>query len=550
MGKGLRKNRGIRMIIKHLKKRIIIFTLLILVNFLIVTYTGIGYHALVQEDELREKYKFSRILGGVKEDVGYAIDIDSQDRVVITGNTESTDFPVLMAYDPSYNGPTEIYFEGDAFIASFFPNGTLYWSTFFGGSLSDVGSDLIIDSQDNIIITGSTESTDLPILNGFDSNLDGREDAFLAKFSSNGELIWSTFIGDIGSDTGMGVTIDSFNNIFVTGRWEATPIGNNKWDAFIAKYTPNGDLEWLQKVGGSLSDYGIAVTLDSQENPLISGITGSSDFPNDNNYYGGQQDIFIVKMNSTGEILWSNVIGGSENDFSNSIKVDKENHIVITGWTFSSDYPTLNAYNLISNGIEDIIVSKFNENGTMLWSTYLGGSHNEWAGKSHIDDIGNIYITGETFSMDYPLSNTSQSYLLSGTAQAYLTILDSTGFPQWSETFGAIKGSYIWDRGTALTTDSENNVIIVGFTESRYFPMTTNDKFIGAYEVFLCSLYNPFEERPLMSTSTFSTTQQSTTVTTTSTSNIENTINITSGFLVAITLIALKIPTWKKRRTD
>ncbi|WP_455142860.1 SBBP repeat-containing protein [Candidatus Hodarchaeum mangrovi] len=521
-------------------RNIIIIAFLVSINVLTLTYTGLGYHSLVQEDELREKYKYSRILGGGKDDTGLAIDIDSEGRVVITGNTESSDFPVVMAYDPTYNGPTDIYFEGDAFIASFFPNGTLYWNTFFGGSLSDFGSDLVIDSEDNIIITGSTESTDFPVLNGFDPNLNGKEDAFLAKFSSNGVLIWSTFIGDIGSDTGMGVTVDSLDNIFVTGRWEASPIGNYKWDAFIAKYTPNGVLEWLQIVGGSQSDYGLAITIDSQQNLLITGITGSSDFPNDNNYQGTQQEIFVVKLNSSSEIVWSIVIGGSENDFCDSIKVDKENNIIITGRTFSFNYPTLNAFNPMSNGIEDIIVSKFNGNGTMLWSTYLGGSHNDWAGKTYIDDTGNIYITGETFSMDYPLSNTSQSYLLSDTCQAYLTILDSTGYIKWSETFGAIKGSYIWDRGTALTIDSENNVIIVGFTNSRYFPVTTDDRFMGEHEVFVCSLYNPFVERPLMSTSTYSLT--------TSNTSPESTINLTNGFLIAITLVTLKILTWKKRQ--
>ncbi|MHA1978892.1 MAG: SBBP repeat-containing protein [Candidatus Hodarchaeales archaeon] len=498
----------------------------------------------VEEDELRMKYIFSRLLGGGKEDVGNAIGIDTQGRIIITGNTETDGFPVLDAYDTSYNGPAEIYFEGDAFLASFLPNGTLYWSTYFGGELSDYGADLVIDSQDNIIITGETDSTDFPILNAADPSHNGNTDGFLAKFSPTGTLLWSTFIGDQGYDHGWGVAVDSLDNIYVTGRWEALPIRNNYWDAYVAKYSSDGTFEWLKTVGGSQLDYGHSIALDSQGEIVITGITSSSDFPNDNNYQGSQQEVFLTKLSSSGELVWSNVIGGSSTDSCNTVQVDPEDNIIIAGRTFSSDYPTLNAEDSVLDGQEDIILSKFDKNGSMVWSTYLGGSHSELTDKIYVDDDGRIYLSGETFSMDYPLTNISQSYLLSDSAQAMLTVLSPAGNILWSETFGAIKGSHISDRGRALVVDSDKNVIIVGFTYSNYFPVTTADSHSGEMDVFLCALYNPFEERPIPTTPT--TTDTSTTIT----SIIDSKSNpgITSGFTIGMLLVFPILMFWRKRR--
>ncbi|MHA2106371.1 MAG: SBBP repeat-containing protein [Candidatus Hodarchaeales archaeon] len=538
---------------RHHKRKVILVTVSLILNLGILFCIGIisdssrysidSVKGVEEEDELRMKYIFSRVLGGGKEDVGEGIGIDSQERIVITGNTETAGFPVLNAYDSSYNGPSEIYFEGDAFIASFYPNGTLYWSTYFGGSQSDFGADLVIDSQDNIIITGSTDSTDFPVLNADDSSHNGNEDAFLAKFTSNGELLWSTFVGDIGHEFGMGVALDSSDNIFVTGRWEVPPIGNYYWDAYVAKYSPNGVFQWIQTLGGNQLDYGMGITIDKQDNVVITGITSSSDFPNDNVYQGNQQEIFVAKLNTSGDLVWSNVVGGGENDFCRSVQTDVEDNIILAGWTFSSDYPTVNAEDSLFDGSEDIIISKFDPNGSMLWSTYLGGSHNDMTEKIHVDDVGNIYVSGETLSMDYPLTNTSQSHLLSDSFQAFLTILNPEGFILWSETFGATQGNYISDRGKALVVDSKKNVMIVGSTSSKYFPVTTNDVYTDDADVFICSLYNPFEERPLMPTST----EPIATETDDSTTETETTVNLTDGFSVFIVLVIFLIPLWKKR---
>ncbi|MFX0084138.1 MAG: SBBP repeat-containing protein [Candidatus Hodarchaeota archaeon] len=494
-------------------------TLLLVVNFSTLFYVGIissqiNYRlhpvdGVIEEDTLQMKYLFSRVLGGRKDDIGKAIGIDSQDRVVITGNTDSAGFPVINAYDSSYNGPTDIYFYGDAFISSFFPNGTLYWSTYFGGLLSDHGADLVIDSQDNIIITGSTDSSDFPVLNAADPDHNGNEDAFLAKFSSKGELIWSTFLGDVGYEFGEGVAVDSFDNIYITGGWETSPLGSYFLEAYVAKYSPNGALEWIEKVGGSLREYGMGITIDSQNYVIITGNTDSSDFPNTNEYQGSQQEIFLIKLNQSGGLVWSNVIGGSSDDYGRSVQTDKDDNLILAGMTVSTDYPTKNAEDSFFDGSIDIIISKFNRNGTMLWSTFLGGNHNDMTGKIYVDNQGRIYVSGVTFSMDYPLTNTSQSYLLSESNQAFLTILNPEGFILWSETVGANQGNYISDRGYALVADTQQNVIIVGSTYSIYFPVTTNDGYLDGADVFICSLFNPFKERPIWSDSTSSTLNKS-----------------------------------------
>ena len=501
-----------------------------------------GSSNLSQEDGLRMKYTFSRLLGGAKEDTGKGIGIDSEGRIIITGNTETAGFPVLNAYDPTYNGPTDIYFEGDAFITSLYSNGSINWSTYFGGTSSDVGDDLVIDSQDNIIITGETDSTDFPVTNGYDQSHNGNADGFLTKFDKNGELMWSTFIGDTGSEFGRGVSVDSEDNIYVTGRWDMPPIHNYLWDAYLARYSPNGTQEWIQTIGGSQLDYGMAITLDSHDNPIITGITSSSDFPNMNSYAGSRQEIFIAKFDISGGLVWSNVVGGENNDFCECVKTDPEDNIIVVGRTFSSAFPMLNASDPVFDGTEDLYISKFNSTGSLLWSTYLGGSHSESAENFKVDEEGRIYITGETLSMDYPITNTSQSYLLSDAFQAFLTVVDSEGKIEWSETFGATQGSYIWDRGAALSLDSDKNVVIAGFTESKYFPVTTSDTHSGSTDVFVCSLLNPFEERPLLPDPT---STEDTGITSTDSSSITN---LTPGYSIVLTSVLLLLLVRRKKR--
>ncbi len=186
---------------------------------------------------------FGTYLGGSDLDKGYGIAIDSDNNVYVTGYTWSSDFPTMNAYDSTYNGG-----DCDAFVTSFTSTGSLRWSTYLGGSDGDYGRGIAIGSDNNVYVTGYTDSSDFPTMNAYDSTLNVSSnayvgDAFITSFNSTGSLRWSTYIGGSSWDEGYAITIDSDNNVYVHGytdssnfptmnAYDSTKNGSN--DAFVA----------------------------------------------------------------------------------------------------------------------------------------------------------------------------------------------------------------------------------------------------------------------------------------------------------------------------
>ena len=322
--------------------------------------------------ETTGKY-FSTYLGGTYGAVCKSVALDSNDNIIVTGYTVSDDFPVINAYDKSYNGFC------DAFVAKFDMSGEILWSTYLGGSISDDGRSVTVDSADNILITGSTQSANFPVLNGHDETFDGYTDAFITKFNASGALLWSTFLGGGGSESGYSILLDSSDNIIVSGYtssanypvlngYDETHNGGN--DGFVTKFNSSGALLWSTYLGAEEADYCNSVAFDSNENIIVIGITYSANFPVLNGYdetlSAGYRDAFITKFDSSGVILWSTFLGGSYADSCYSVALDSNDNIVVTGYTVSTDFPVLNGYNESYNGMRVGFLTKFNSSGEVV----------------------------------------------------------------------------------------------------------------------------------------------------------------------------------------
>jgi len=312
---------------------------------------------------------YSTYIGGNSYDHGSDISIDSNNNAYITGWTQSFDFPITFdAYDITYNGG----FWGDLFVLKLNPTGSsLIYSTFIGGNKSDLSESIIIDSKNNAIVTGSTNSTDFPITNGvFDDTYNGNYDIFVFKLDSTGSLLlYSTFIGGVDEDRGSCITIDSSGNVYVSGT------------------TTSSDFP---------------TTLDAYDNT------------NNDSY-----DVFVFKLNRIGtSLLYSTFVGGMNNEDGADIVIDLNNNIYVSGATLSPDFPTTtDAYDNELTGQTDVIVFKLNPVGSsLIYSTYVGGSELwETAHSLVIDVYGNMYVTGITESPDFPnttgaFDNTFNSY--------------------------------------------------------------------------------------------------------------------------------------------
>ncbi|MFW9903676.1 MAG: SBBP repeat-containing protein, partial [Candidatus Thorarchaeota archaeon] len=446
------------------------------------------------------EHAFTRFLGGEFEDTISDLAVDSNNNIIVTGYTTSPDFPTLSGYDSTYNGKEAGEYGGDVFITSLFPNGSLRWSTFFGGSRGDAGQAICVDSADNVVIVGSTFSTDFPVINGHDTSQNGNLDIFVTKFQSNGSLIWSTFLGSFGTDDAWGVTIDEDDSVFVIGRESDSP---NSRDALIAKFNANGSLEWSETIGGSGNEGGADISIDSQGHLVIVGYTSSSDFPSNYTYSSGYQDIFVVKLTNSGSFVWGRVFAGSEIEHIESVTIDPYDNIILSGLTWSNDFPLENATTAQMQGAGDIYVVKLSPDGQMLWGSLFGGGYDDESRGIFSDNRGNIFITGYTTSPDYPITTGyTQTKVWTKT---FLTIVTKDGVIAWSETFGRDTGFNVTNpenMGFGIVLDNSDNILIGGFAESDAFPATIGDPHAGRTDGFIIYRISPFNQFSTSITST------------------------------------------------
>ena len=368
----------------------------------------------------------STYLGGSSADYGHSLALDTSGNVYVTGYTESTNFPTTSgAYDTSFNGGNE-----DVFVSKLDGGLTsLLASTYVGGSGADYGHSLALDTSGNVYVTSYTRSTDFPTTSGaYDTSSNGSNDVFVSKLNSGlTSLLASTYVGGSGADQGYAITLDTSGNVYVTGLTYSSDFPttsgaydtsfNGGIDVFVSKL--NGELTSLLAstyLGGSGADLGWSLTFDTSGNVYVTGHTESTNFPTTSGAYdtsfNGGMDVFVSKLNGElTSLLASTFLGGSSADNGLSLALDTSGNVYVTGWTQSTDFPTTSGAHDTSfnGGSYDVYVSKLNSGLTsLLASTYLGGSSNDYVTYLALDTSGNVYVRGYTESTDFP--TTSEAY--------------------------------------------------------------------------------------------------------------------------------------------
>ena len=438
---------------------------------------------------------YSTYIGGSDSgENGYGIAVSEDGSYFITGSTESDDFPTKNAYDNRRNG------NRDVFITKFSSNDSLLWSTYFGGSQLDYSKDIAIGEDGSCYIIGTTLSGGFPTKNAFDNTYNGYDDAFLAKFSATGALLWSTYLGGSDHDYGYSIAVASDGSCYVTGETQSIDFptkhafnsnyNGGNFDAFISKFSTNGILLWSTYLGGSSNDngYGIAVTCDGS--CFVTGFTWSSEFPTLNandSTHNGYRDAFITKFSADGSLLYSTFFGGSYIDEGNGIAVSCDDSFYVTGYTGSPDFPTINAFNDTYGSWGDVFVAKFTLTGTPLWSTFLGGNDIE-RGYDIIASIdGGCFVTGETGSTNFPTKNSFANYS-EDNYDAFITKFSSEGDLLWSTYLSGNKT----DKGKGIAVTNNDICYIIGFTYSSDFPTESafDDTLGGGKDAFVTKYTN------------------------------------------------------------
>jgi hypothetical protein len=366
----------------------------------------------------------------------------------------------------------------------------LIYGAIFGGNGYERGGGIATDATGAAYITGFTESADFPRTTG--DFFSGGQDAFVAKVNASGTVLnYATFLGGSGIDQGAGIAVRG-NEAYVTGFTESKNFPtrgvpsddtsfNGDSDAFVAKLNSTGGRVYATYLGGKSDDRGFGIAVDQSGAAYVTGATSSADFPVKNainNAINGR-DAFAVKFDTSGNRVYSTFLGGSDYDRGDGTAVDAAGNMYILGTTASADLPTTsNAYDRAYNGSgdDDLFITKLNASGSQaLYTTFLGGSSDDFGSPGvAVDDNGNVYVTGDTQSANFPTTSGAYDQSYNGGDDAFVAMINTRASGTASLAYSTFLGGANNDKGNGLAVSSDGQVYVGGETSSADFPTTSN----------------------------------------------------------------------------
>lgn len=428
---------------------------------------------------------WTETIAGSGFDTTTGIGFDTAGNMIIVGETNSSD--LLIAANPIDASTKGL---NDIFVIKYDKDGTPIWSTYLGGAGDDSASTLALDDEGNIYLAGYTNSDDFPITPAaYDSQLGEATgtwtDGFIIKLSSNGAIIWSTYFGGSFDDRISSIALDNSGNIALTGSSVSQDFplvgsnvqsyGTTGQNSFVAKFSPEGQPLFSTLFGGSGDDASNGVCCDIYGNIFLTGETKSSDFPDAGGFTtgcgGAYSNVFVSKFLTDGVLIWSRCVSGESGDVGKAIGCDPTGDIIVTGGTLSTGFPLLEPeFPFPNDTIGNGFVFKMSTSGDLVWSTYLGGMSSDICSALVVDGFGDVYITGETKSFDFPLLAAVDSYM--ELTEAFITKFSSQGRMMWSTFFGG-SGH---DRGHAIALNPAGGISMVGIEET-FVTFSSGDAF-------------------------------------------------------------------------
>ncbi|MEZ2227324.1 MAG: S8 family serine peptidase [Microcoleus sp.] len=377
----------------------------------------------------------------------------------------------------------------------------LAYSTYLGGSASDGANRIAVDSTGAAYIIGTTVNNFTTTPGAFQTTPAGNADFLVTKINPQGTaLVYSTYIGGTGNEYGFGIAVDSQGNAYLTGQVDPgypTTAGSfqptaTTYNAAATKLNAAGNsLVYSTFLGGTGTALGTSIAVDSSNNAYVTGPTGNgfptTDIASQFNY-GGGIDAFITKVDPAGsDLVYSTYFGGSNRDEGQGIAVDNNGNAYVSGITYSTNLPLTNPVQTTNGGGQyDAFISKFTPNGARIYSTYLGGTGNDQGTSIAADSSGNAYIVGTTSSTNFPTLSPIQLNA-GGANDAFVSKLSAAGNSLIYSTYLGGSGD---DKGDRITVDSAGNAYVTGNTTSTNFPTKNAIQSIsgGGQDAFITSI--------------------------------------------------------------
>ena len=505
------------------------------------------------------------VFGGIgSDDIGRSIAVDANGNIYTTGTFRGVD----TDFDPSTGGTLPLTSNGgtDVFVSKLNSSGDIVWAKSFGGSADEQSYSIAVDGSGNVYTTGHFQGTNVDFDPGDGTtNLTsaGVSDVFVSKLNSSGNLVWAKRFGGIFSDEGRSIAVDGSGNVYTTGFFEdinvdfdpstggTLPLSSNgNKDVFVSKLNSSGNLVWAKSFGNRADDFGLSIAVDGSGNVYTTGFFAEENVDFDPSTGGtlplssnGANDVFVSKLNSSGNIVWAKSFGKSDDDEGRSIAVDGSGNVYTIGYFAGTnvdfDPSTGGILPLTSAGLGDVFVSKLNSEGNLVWAKSFGGSADDDGRSIAVDGSGNVYTTGSFNEIaDFDPSTGGILPLTSaGWNDIFVSKLNSDGNLVWAKRIGG----HLYEFGYSIVGDSSGNVYITGSFRSTidFDPsdvVTTNLASRGVDDVFVLKLTASGDARAVAAPAfTLSASSESRTVNTAATGF---TINSTGGAIASFSISA------------
>ncbi len=449
--------------------------------------------------------EWAKSMGGTLGDYGNSIAVSKSGSIYCSGSFQGT-----VDFDPH---PTKTFNLSSAgtsnvFITKLDAAGNFVWARALAGTSSDYAYSIAVDKQGNIYTTGTffgTVDFDPGTGTSFLGSMGG-EDIFISKLDSSGNFVWAKTIGGSYDDKALSIAIDKSGNIYTTGSFSSAvdfdPNSGTAYltasgaaDVFVSKLDPSGNFVWAKKMGGSSNDYGVAIAVDTSNNVYTSGyFWGTANFdPTFGSAYftsAGSADMFISKLDSTGNFIWAKQMGGTSDDYQAGIAVDVKGNVYTTGrfnGTANFD-PNGGIFNLSATGSSDIFISKLDPFGNFVWAKQIGGSSNDNGTSIALDTSNNVYTTGYfKGSIDFdPGAGVYSLGSTTGGNDMFISKLNAAGNFVWAKSMGG----NLDVEGSAIYVNKSGNVYTTGYFEgtANFDPdisSTLNLNSAGAADIFV-----------------------------------------------------------------
>jgi len=368
-----------------------------------------GYDAFVAKLDPDGALLWNTFLGGSGDDLGEGVALDGSGHIFVTGRSNASWGSPLREYGGGYCGYRVPIPCTDAFAARLDADGALLWNVFLGGSQNDFGYGIAVDGSGHVYVTGGSGTTW-----GNPVRTHSGAGAFVAKLDPNGALLWHSFLGGSDGALGYGIALDGSGHIYVTGDSFATwgsPLRAHSggYDAFVAKLDAHGELLWNTFLGNSGYDSGRGIALDDSDHVYVTGGSDATWGSPLRTHSGGACgsapgiypciDAFVAQIDADGALLWNSFLGGSHNDFGYGLAINANGNLSVTGYSSATWASPLQPYSGGTCGdgytfpCPNAFVAQLNLNGFLLWNTFLGSETDSGKGIA-LKGTSHVYVTG------------------------------------------------------------------------------------------------------------------------------------------------------------